>query len=117
MSANWSITTSIDSLEHDVFTNHYPMLCNTMTDVDNLLPHFVQKRVIKTDDLEEINAIIPSTKKLKVQKLMIHISGPLRAGDTDAFYIMLKIMEEYGHQATQQLADQIRKSLAVNNGI
>ena len=105
----------MDSLEHVVFTDHYPMLCDTLTDVDNLLPHFVQKRVIKTDDLEEINATVPSTKKHKVQKLIMHVSGPLRAGNTEMFYTMLRIMEEYGHQATQQLAEQIRKSLAENS--
>ena len=64
------------------------------------------------NDLEEINVL--STKKLKVEKLTVHISGPLRAGNTDMFYIMLRIMEKYGHQATQQLASQIRKSLTNN---
>ena len=97
----------------EVLTKYYPKLCNTLTDIDNLLPHFVQEKVITTNDLEEVNVTTPSTKKLKVQKLMTHISGPLRAGNTEVFYIMLRIMEEYGHHATQQLADQIRKSLPV----
>ena len=84
---------------YNVFTDHYTMLCDTLTD---LLQHFVQKRVIKADDLGEINAIIPSIKKHKVQKLMEHILGPLKAGNsTGAFYVMLEIMGEYGHQATQ----------------
>ena len=99
--------------EEDVFTNHYSKLCDTLTDVDNLLPRFVQEKVMTTNDLEEISTIIPSTKKHKVEKLLTHISGPLRAGNTKVFNIMLRIMEEYGHQATKQLADQIRKSLSV----
>ena len=96
-------------LEEEMFTKHYSQLCDTLTDVDNLLPHFVQDRVIAVNDLEEINT--EKIKKYKVEKLMTHISGPLRAGNTGVFYTMLKIMEEYGHRATQQLADQIRKSL------
>ena len=105
MAAHQSLT------EEDAFTRHYSQLCDTLTDVDNLLPHFVEQRVITNNDLEEISAIVPSTKKQKVQKLMIHVSGPLKAGNTEVFYIMLKIMEEHGLQATNQLADQIRGSL------
>ena len=99
----------------EVFTRHYSQLCDTLTDVDNLLPHFVQHGVISTNDLEEISAIVPSTKKQKVQKLMIHISGPLKAGNTEVLYTMLRIMEEHGHHATRHLADQIRKSLTATN--
>ena len=99
------------SHELNVFSRHYSMLCDTLTDINNLLPHFVKENVIDIDTLEEINAAIPATTKFKVQKLMMHISGPLTAGYTKVFYIMLSIMEEYGHQATQQLANQIRKSL------
>ena len=99
--------------EEEVFTKHYSKLCDTLTDVDNLLPYFVQQRVITTNELEEISATVPSTKKLKIQKLMTHISGPLTAGNTEVFYTMLRIMQEYGHQATQHLGDQMRKSLPV----
>ena len=101
--------------EERIFTKHYSKLCNTLTDIDNLLQHFVEEEVITTNDLEEINTAIPSTKKYKVQKLMTHISGPFTAGNTEVFYTMLRIMEDYGHQATQQLADQIRRSLAVTD--
>ena len=100
--------------ELKVFTEHYSKLCDTLTDVDNLLPQFVQIKIITTNDLEEINVMDPPTKKHKVQKLMTHISGPLTAGNTEVFYTMLRIMEKHGHQATKQLADQIRKSSSAN---
>ena len=99
------------SHELNVFSIHYAMLCDTLTDINNLLPHFVGENVINIDTLEEINATIPATTKFKVQKLMTHISGPLTAGNTKVFYTMLRIMEKYGHQATQQLANQMKKSL------
>ena len=92
--------------ELDVFTKHYSKLCDTLTDIDRLLPYFIEKNVIKHEDLDEINATVILAKK--VQKLMTHISGPLRAGNTEGFYIMLRIMKKYGHQATQQLADNMR---------
>ena len=82
----------MNSTEQNVFTKHYAKLCDTLTDIENLLPHFVEENVIKIEDLEEMNAVVPSMKKLKVQKLMTHISGPLRAGNTDVFYIMLRNM-------------------------
>ena len=87
-------------------------LSNTLTDIQNLLPHFVEKDVIKFPDLEKINAIVSSAEK--VQKLMAHISGPLEAGNTKMFYIMLRIMEEYGHLATKQLAKEMKRSIPVS---
>jgi len=105
--------TSDQQKEVKVFTNHYSKLCDTLTDIDKLLPHFVVENIISMGDLQEINATVRSTSK--VQKLLAHISGPLRAGNTDVFYTMLRIMEEYGHHATQQLADQIRNSLLVTS--
>ena len=103
------------STEEQVLTKYYPRLCSTLTDIENLLPYFVEEDVIKFGDLEEINAIVPSTKK--VQKLMVHISGPLRAGNTEVLNIMLRILEQHGHHATQQLAYQIRTSLSVRRSL
>ena len=101
------------SIELDVFTNHFSELCDSLTDIDRLLPHLVAENVIKHEDLQEINAIVLSAKK--VEKLLTHISGPLKAGNTEGFYIMLKIMGQRGHQATQKLANQIRRSLPIMN--
>ena len=103
------------STELTVFNKNCSKLCDILTDIENLLPHFVDENVIKFGDLEEINTVVPSTKKHKVQKLMVHISGPLEGGNTEVFYIMLRIMEEYGHLATQQLAKEMRTSLAIFN--
>ena len=99
--------------EMDVLTKHYSKLCNTLTDIDNLLPHFVEEKIVSFNDHSEINIVVISTKK--VQRLMAYTSNPVRAGNTEVFYIMLRIMEEHGHHATQQLADQIRRSLTVTN--
>ena len=96
--------------EEKVFTQHYSKLCDTLTDIRNLLPHFVTEKIIKSDDEEEISALTTSSQK--VQKLLRHISGPLKAGHTRGFYTMLKIMEIYGTQATQELASQMNNSLS-----
>ena len=92
-----------------VFTKHYPDLCNTLTDIDKLLPHFVAENIIDHNDVQEIKALV--TTRAKVQKLLTHIAGPLSAGNTKGFNVMLRIMEKYGLDATKQLAGQIRKSL------
>lgn len=96
--------------EELVFNKHFPKLCNAIIDIDKLLPYFIPENVISTDDLDEINAV-PSTKKTRVQKLMSYISGPLKGGNTQPFYTMLRIMEDYGNQATEQLAKQIRSAI------
>ena len=95
-----------------VLENHYFKLCNTLTDTDDLLPHFVGK-IISINELEEIKATVP-TKPAKVHKLMVHMSGPLKGGKAEVFYTMLKIMDQSSNEATQQLADEIRKSIPVD---
>ena len=97
--------------ENDILTTHYFKLCSTLSDIDDLLPHFVANKIIHINDVQQIKANVLPTDK--VANLMKHISRPLDAGNTEVFYTMLRIMQEYGHQATQHLADQMRKSLPV----
>ena len=100
--------------EKQIFRDHYSKLCNTMVDIDNLLPHFVQENIIQVDDLEEIKAKPRTTDK--VEKLLQYISGPLQAGNVKSFYTMLSIMEEHGTQATRELASTMRNtSLAISD--
>ena len=100
--------------EEIIFTRHYASLCNTLTDVDHLLPYFVQENIINTNDIQEINVI--TTKPKKVEKLLSHISGPLTAGYTKGFHTMLTVMKEHGHQSTKDLAVNItcELTLAIN---
>ena len=96
--------------ESSVFTKHYSIFCDTLTDIDNLLKYFVQEKVIKPEDQDEINALVKKTEK--VQKLLKHIAGPLEAGDNKGFYTMLDIMENHGVQATKDLADSLKTILS-----
>ena len=82
------------------------MLCGFLTDINTLLPHFVAENIISLDDIDGIHK-----ESEKVRKLLLHISGPLSSGHTEGFYTMLKIMEQYGTQATQQLATMMRSLL------
>ena len=95
--------------ERDIFTKQYASLCNTLTDINNLLPYFVQDEVISISDREEINTITKTCEK--VEKLLLHISGPLIAGDATGFHKMLTIMEEYGIQSTKDLAVKMSSEL------
>ena len=88
--------------EKEIFHNYYASLCNTLTDVDHLLRYFVQANIINPNDVEEINKITPTPKK--VEKLLLHIYGPLKNGDTKGFHTMLTIMKEHGNQSTHDLA-------------
>ena len=99
--------------ESNIFTEHYSIFCDTLTDIDNLLKYFVQEKVIKSDDQDEINALVKKSEK--VQKLLKHIAGPLEAGDSKGFYTMLDIMENHGVQATKDLADSLK--IVLSKGI
>ena len=96
--------------ENDVFTEHYSIFCDTVTDIDNLLKYFVQEKIIKSEDQDEINTLVKKTEK--VQKLLKHIAGPLEAGDSKGFYTMLDILENRGVQATKDLAVSLKTSLS-----
>ena len=96
------------SIQLKTFTKNYSKLC-TITDISNLLPHFVTKEIINLEDAEKITNI--STSSVKVQKLLTHVAGPLQAGNTQPYYTMLIIMEQYGTQATRTLATQIRNQV------
>ena len=101
----------LQSNEKEIFTRHYASLCNTLTDVDNLLPYFVEENIINTNNEEEINTI--TTTSNKVRKLLLHISGPLKAGDAKGFHTMLTIMKERGNQSTHDLAVRMNHELTL----
>ena len=96
--------------EEKIFSEHYSTFCSTVTDIDNLLKYFVQERVIKSEEQDEINALVKTPEK--VQRLLKHIAGPLEAGDSKGFYTMLDIMENHGVQATKDLAVSLKTVLS-----
>ena len=87
--------------EKELFRSHYASLCNTLTDINSLLPYFVQENIITPHDEAAINAITRPNQK--VRELLLHISGPLTSGDAKGFYTMLTIMKEHGNQSTHDL--------------
>ena len=91
----------------------YSKLCSTITDVEvnTLLVHFEQKRIIRPSDHQEIKATVKPNEK--VQKLMTYILGTLEAGNTEVFCNVLTILEERGNQATRQLAGEMREHLGM----
>ena len=89
----------------------YADLCSTIRDIDNLLKHLVTKNILKIEDEVRIDAIsVPSEK---VKSLLHLIEGPLRSGDTQAFYTLLGIMKECGVEATKSLAIEIIRCLGI----
>jgi len=79
-----------------------------MVDVVNLLPYFVQEKLIKVGHLEEIHVNAKERTKDKVMKLLNYIDGPLQAGSIECFYTLLRIMEEHGTASTAKLASKMR---------
>ena len=103
----------LQSNEKEIFTKHYASLCSTLTDVNNVLPHFVTKEIITIKDEGEIDVI--ETTRNKVKKLLSHIFGPLESGDTKGFHTMLAIMKGHGNQGTKDLAAGMSSELTLAN--
>ena len=98
----------LQSNEREIFTRHYASLCNTLTDVDHLLPYFVQENIINTSDVKSTDA---TTTANKIENLLSYISGPMVAGHTEGFLVMLTIMKEHGNQSTKDLAAKMSHEL------
>jgi len=96
--------------EYNVFTEYYAKLCSCLTDIENLLPYFVQEKIIKPEDQDDINTSAKTQEKVK--KLLKHISGPLQAGDTKGLYTMLDIMKNHGTQPTVDLAETLKTTVS-----
>ena len=116
------LSSDSDQNELAVFKESYALLCNTITDINELLKYFVTEKIITTDAEEEIKTY--TTKSERVSKLLLNISGPLEAGDSNGFYTMLQIMKTHGVDATQRLANQMitrvdkfKLPILINTGI
>ena len=104
-----SISRAAADRDKEVFISNYSKYCNTMSDVEHLVKYFISANIISTDDQSEIIATPRLTSK--VELVLKHISGPLEAGDTKPFRMMLDIMEKHGILATKTLGISVKKSL------
>ena len=86
-----------------VFQENYAMLCNIITEIENLLKYFKIEHVITSDEEEEIKNIPVISEKTK--RIMLNVSTSLEAGNSSKFYAMLKVMKNYGLVPTQKLSD------------
>ena len=104
-----SMTTQ--SREESAFENHYSELYG-LTDVDNLLPHFVEENIISESNLDETKSF-PSGAKMNM--LLLQISDRLKTGNTKSFYAMLFIMKKHGSETTRNLSNAIMSTLKTDH--
>lgn len=100
--------TSAQSREESVFISHHSKLRHTLTDIDTLLPHFVEGDIISESKLNEMKSLKSTAK---VTRLLTQISNQLKAGHTKDFYAMLSIMKKYGDKTTKDLSCTIMSTL------
>lgn len=103
-----SETATIHCKEYEILTKNYTKLISTLTDIDNLLSHCVENRII---EFREEDTLASKGLSDKIKSLLLHISGPLEAGDSKRFYKLLDIMKSKGKQPTKDLALIMEKSL------
>ena len=92
-----------------MFQENYAILCNTITEIEDLLEHFKIEHVITSDEEEQIKNI-PGISD-KTRRVMLNISTSLEAGNNNKFDAMLKVMKNYGSVSTQHLAELIESRL------
>lgn len=90
--------------EWEIFTKNYADFCDILQHEDELLPQLVNKGIILINDLEDIKS-----KNIfeKGSTLLKHISGPLKTGHTDGFYVLLEVMKNHGKLDTKKFAKKI----------
>ena len=96
--------------ELKILRENYASFDNVMTDVEHLAPHFVEKGIIVTGELEEIKNTVKNSKKVAI--LLRNVTQQLESQNTTGFYDMLRIMEVHGLIATQDLASKIIELLS-----
>ena len=96
-----------------VFQENYAMLCNIITEIENLLKYFKIEHVITSDEEEEIKNIPVISEKTK--RIMLNVSTSLEAGNSSKFYAMLKVMKNYGLVPTQKLSDFMMSRLKASH--
>ena len=62
----------LDVNELTVFREYYAKLCDTMTDIDDLLKYFVSEEIITISEEQEIKS-----SSERVRNLLRYIAGPL----------------------------------------
>ena len=95
------------SREESAFESHYSELYR-LTDVDDLLPHFVEENIVSDSNLDETKSL---TSFVKMNRLLSQISGRLKTGNTKGFYAMLSIMKKHGSETTRNLSIAIMNTL------
>ena len=85
-----------------VFEEYHALLLSTITDViDHLMKCFVEKKLFTTEEEKQITAI--TTVQEILGSLLLKVSSLLN--DTRGFFVMLKVMKEYGNKGTKKLVD------------
>ena len=95
--------------EHSTLIKYYAVFCETVRDVSELAHHCVSKKIITPEYAEELCYIINPTRQ--VMLLLNCVIGPVKSGRPQVLYDLLDIMEQYGLQATQQFATEVKRSL------
>ena len=89
---------------------YYSEFCAIIRDVNEIAAYCVSKKIIPPQDVIKLH----ETKDPSIQVVILlnHITGPVQAGRPESFYSLLNIMEKHGLQATQELATEVKQSLA-----
>ena len=90
-----------------MFHEYFDELANILP-VNNVINKLISAKIITTDDSEEVKGLSKSQDKASF--VLNVIAKSLKAGFTDDFYSLLRIMEEYDGTVAKE-AGKIRERL------
>ena len=93
--------------EFKIFREYSDELANILP-VNNIMNKLIAAQIITHDDSEEIKGLAKS--KDRASHVLDIVAKSLKAGITDDFYSLLRIMEEY-EGAVAKVANKIREGL------
>ena len=85
---------------------YFATIAQTLTDIDNLFPHFLSKGTITNESMDEIKSKPRHSDRLR--QVLKHIENSLKVNDAENFYTLLDVMSSQGSISTKKLAATMR---------
>ena len=102
-----------ESVEYNLLINFYGKLA-TMFHAKNYLFHFVSAGIVPPDSASQMDSLPDIDRAVCI---LTNISTPLECGEKQSFYKMLEIMQAHGNIHAQELAEDIKASVRVEDPV
>ena len=97
----------------NILGKYFDQLCS-ISDLDLLLPHFVERFIISFYQLVEMIENSYSSSDDRMRMLIENVSLPLQSGVTEPFDCFIDILEHHGMDETKMMATSMKREIKCN---